>query len=118
MPIEVTVRKANEYIKQGFKSLKIKGGLDLDSDVERIFKIRESVGEGIELRVDLNQGYTAEKAIQFVEQTIKAKVELLEQPTLKGNLSQLGKVTEQVSIPVMADVKYEFFTRRFSPGPG
>ena len=103
MPVDEAMRQAREYVDQGFKSLKIKGGLDPDVDVERILKIRECVGKEIELRVDLNQGYSAEQAIWFVEQSLPAHIELIEQPTLKGNLAQLGKVTDQVPIPVMAD---------------
>jgi L-alanine-DL-glutamate epimerase-like enolase superfamily enzyme len=103
MPVDEALRQAREYVDQGFKSLKIKGGLDPAVDVERIIKIRECVGKEIELRVDLNQGYSAEQAIWFVEQSLPANIELIEQPTLKGNLAQLGKVTDQVPIPVMAD---------------
>lgn len=103
MPVDAAIRQAREYVDQGFKSLKIKGGLDPDADVERIIKIRECVGRDIELRVDLNQGYSAEQAIWLVEKSLPANIELIEQPTLKGNFTQLGKVTDEVPIPVMAD---------------
>jgi len=103
LPVEETVKRAREWIARGFKCLKIKGGLDLHTDVEKVLKVRETVGGGIELRFDANQGYTVEESIQFVKKTKSAVLELIEQPTPKGQPNLLGRVTSGVSIPVMAD---------------
>jgi len=103
LPVKETVLKAEEYVARGFRCLKIKGGRDVERDIERILKIRESVGKGVELRFDANQGYTVEEAVQFVEATRRAKLELFEQPSLKDRPELLGKITRRVPIPVMAD---------------
>ena len=103
MPVKATVQKAVEFVRQGFKSLKIKGGTDVESDIERIIKVREKVGEKIEIRFDANQGYTVEQSLKFCESTRAVKVELLEQPTPRGKPDLLSRVTKGVSIPVMAD---------------
>jgi L-alanine-DL-glutamate epimerase-like enolase superfamily enzyme len=103
LPAAETVKKSLEFTKAGFKSLKIKGGSDVEEDIEKIIKVREQVGKSIELRFDANQGYTVEDSLHFVESTRAARVELLEQPTPRGKLAQLGQVTQEVSIPVMAD---------------
>jgi L-alanine-DL-glutamate epimerase-like enolase superfamily enzyme len=44
-----------------------------------------------------------EDALRFVKETKRVKVELLEQPTPRGRPDMLGDVTDDVSIPVMAD---------------
>lgn len=98
-----TVRCARDFVNQGFKALKIKGGIDWRSDAARIQKVREAVGRSIEIRFDANQGYTTQDAIQFVSETRSAKLELIEQPTPQTELNMLGRVTRTVSIPVMAD---------------
>ncbi len=103
LPVTETVQKAKECVAQGFKSLKIKGGIDVEQDVERIFKVRESVGKRIELRFDANQGYSVEQSIRFVTETQKAGLGLIEQPTPKGQPDLLGRVTSEVPVPVMAD---------------
>jgi len=103
VPAEQTVAQAREWVAKGFKCLKIKGGSDLNADIEKILKVREAVGKGIELRFDANQGYSVEESIQFVEGTKSASLELIEQPTPKGQPDLLGRVTSEVSIPVMAD---------------
>lgn len=103
MPLEETLEKAREYVKQGFKSLKIKGGQDVENDIERISKVREVVGTKIELRFDANQGYSLENTLHFFKSTRKAKVEIIEQPTPKGEPDLLGRISENLPIPVMAD---------------
>ena len=103
LPVKETISAAKNYIAQGFKCLKIKGGMNVDEDIQRIIAVREAVGNSIELRFDANQGYSVEQSIEFVQQTLKAKLELIEQPTPKGQPDLLGRVTKNVTIPVMAD---------------
>ena len=103
LPEEETVARARERINQGFKCLKIKGGKDVESDIARVLKVREAVGKDIELRFDANQGYTDEQALHFFDKTRKAHLELIEQPTPKGQPDMLGRVTSSVNIPIMAD---------------
>jgi len=103
LSIEQTVEKARKQIAAGFRCLKIKGGIDVAVDIEKIMKIREAVGSTVELRFDANQGYTETDTLKFVEGTRKAKLELLEQPTPKAGHTILGRITNKVPIPVMAD---------------
>jgi L-alanine-DL-glutamate epimerase-like enolase superfamily enzyme len=103
LPLQETVERARAWVGQGFRCLKLKGGSDVESDIERVLEVREAVGKGIELRFDANQGFSVEDSLTFVERTRKAKLELIEQPTPKGQPDLLGRVTDNVPIPVMAD---------------
>ncbi len=103
LPLEETIERANNHVTNGFRALKIKGGLDVESDIERLIKIRESVGKSIELRFDANQGYTVEQALKLIQETKTVKIELIEQPTPKNEPGLLEKVTQEAPIPVMAD---------------
>jgi len=103
LPLDETVEHARRWVASGFDALKIKGGRELDDDVERVFLVREAVGRGIAIRFDANQGYSVAQALDFVERTRKANLELLEQPTPRSEPNLLGKVTRRVPIPVMAD---------------
>ena len=102
-PLSETIARAREWIKQGFRSLKIKGGRNVEEDIEKVLKLREKVGNKIELRFDANQGYTEEEALRFVSATRSAGLELIEQPTNRADFDLLGKITNVVPIPVMAD---------------
>jgi len=103
LPEDETLKRAKEWIAQGFKCLKLKGGKDVEDDIVRVIKVRELVGEHVELRFDANQGYTIEQCQSFVEKTKKVKLEFIEQPTPKGEPDLLGRITNSVPIPVMAD---------------
>ena len=102
-PLAETVVRAEEWIRKGFRSLKIKGGRNVEEDIEKVLKVREEVGKRIELRFDANQGYSEKEALRFVNATRSAKLELIEQPTNRADFDLLGKLTRVVPIPVMAD---------------
>jgi L-alanine-DL-glutamate epimerase-like enolase superfamily enzyme len=103
MSVDETVRKARDLAGRGFRAIKIKGGVEVDEDIAKVLKVREAVGKGIELRFDANQGFSVEQSLRFVEAVRRAKLELVEQPTPRGQPDLLGRVTSGVSIPVMAD---------------
>jgi L-alanine-DL-glutamate epimerase-like enolase superfamily enzyme len=103
LPVDETVTRAKDFVGQGFHSLKIKGGLDVESDIERIHCVREAVGKRIEIRFDANQGYTEEQTLRFVQETKKAGLELIEQPTPRGQPDMMGRITTKIPIPLMAD---------------
>jgi L-alanine-DL-glutamate epimerase-like enolase superfamily enzyme len=103
LPLDEAVQRARDWVAQGFTCLKLKGGIDVERDIATIRNVREAVGPRIELRFDANQGLSVENSQRLVEQTRGARLELLEQPTPRGQPDLLGRVTNAVSVPVMAD---------------
>jgi L-alanine-DL-glutamate epimerase-like enolase superfamily enzyme len=103
LPVEETLEKAMQYKRQGFNILKIKGGLNVGLDIERIARIRAQLGKNMRLRFDANQGYDFDETIQFVKATRPYAIEILEQPTPRTELEVLGAVAEHSHLPVMAD---------------
>src|SRR5262245_36557128 len=69
LPEIETLEAAKAWIARGFTCLKIKGGRDVDSDISRVNRLRKTVGSGIEIRFDANQGYTVQQAIKFARAT-------------------------------------------------
>jgi len=103
LPLKETIEQAKNYLKQGFTIIKLKGGLNLKEDIEKIMKLREKNGNEFLLRYDANQGYTPEEAVEFISKTKSAKIEILEQPTKQTKEAHIGEVTKNVQVPVMAD---------------
>jgi len=103
LPVRETVEMAIEFVKKEFQILKIKGGANVEEDIERMIKVREFIGNDIILRFDANQGYTVEESVHFIHKTREVGIELFEQPTDKKNDELMGKVSERVTVPVMAD---------------
>ena len=103
LPEAETVALAKKWVKEGFKAIKIKGGIDVACDIARVIKVREVVGDAVQLRFDANQGFSVSQALEFVEKTRWARLELIEQPTPKGQPNLLGRISNNVSVPIMAD---------------
>lgn len=101
--VEETLREAKEYIKNGFKILKVKLGKDLEEDVERLVKLRENFGDEIILRIDANQGYTAEQTIQFYHRTLNLNLELIEQPLPARAVDEMKKLPGMIREKLAAD---------------
>jgi L-alanine-DL-glutamate epimerase-like enolase superfamily enzyme len=54
---EEAEREVAQVVSEGIRTIKIKVGVDPDRDVEMVRLIRETVGPGVALCVDANQGY-------------------------------------------------------------
>ena len=103
IPVNDTIAQAGEFLKKGFSILKIKGGLNLAEDIEKILLLRDKLGKNFKIRFDANQGYSSQESIEFISQTRKAGIEIFEQPTHQKKEDILGQVTHKVDVPVMAD---------------
>ncbi|TNE50962.1 MAG: dipeptide epimerase [Bacteroidetes bacterium] len=97
-----TMKMAARYVREGFFILKLKGGLNVEEDIEKIHLLRKKYPQII-LRFDGNQGYSVEEAVYFYKATKAAGVEIFEQPLSIDQEKLIAAVTGQVSIPVMAD---------------
>ncbi|MGK0366711.1 MAG: L-alanine-DL-glutamate epimerase-like enolase superfamily enzyme [Saprospiraceae bacterium] len=100
--LQETLAEAEEFVKQGFWILKIKGGLNLEEDIERVLRVKERFPKSI-LRFDGNQGYTAAEAICFAEATDIADIQIFEQPLDVNKEGKMREVAEETDIPVMVD---------------
>ncbi len=102
-PLKDTLDQTAYYLKQGFTHIKLKGGTNLEEDIEKAMKLREKFGYDFRLRFDANQGYSSAESLEFIEKTEKAEIEILEQPTKQQKEELLGEVTKNIDVPVMAD---------------
>ena len=87
-----TLEEAEGYYKLGFKVLKVKTGMNVDEDIERVIKLHEKYKDKLKIRVDANQGYKLKDLKKFISSTENAKIELIEQPFIVGNENQLSKL--------------------------
>jgi len=78
-------------------------GLDVDSDIERVFKVREAVRSDVALCFDANQGYDLNDALRFSQRASRAEIRFLEQPTRKADFEVLGQVKRAGWLRIMAD---------------
>jgi L-alanine-DL-glutamate epimerase-like enolase superfamily enzyme len=53
---KLMANQARQLVQRGFHFLKVKAGLDPDSDIAAIREIRQAVGPSIRVKMDANQG--------------------------------------------------------------
>jgi L-alanine-DL-glutamate epimerase-like enolase superfamily enzyme len=100
---EAMVRESKEHADMGYKTLKVKFGLEPDADAAKMQAIRDAVGYGINIRIDANQGWTVPQAIYALKKFEKFHIQLCEQPVLASDTAGLKTVRDESPIPIMAD---------------
>ena len=89
--------------EQGYPAIKVKLGLNGKTDVERMRSIRKAVGNDIPLRIDANQGWGIEEAIETLKGLAPLNIQYCEEPVARWNFMYLPKISKESPIPIMAD---------------
>ncbi len=99
--VEETVEMARDRVQQGFRILKIKGGMNSEEDVRRVRAVRHAFPNSI-LRLDADGGYSIREAIEVAE-ALAGQLEMLEQPiSPTEGVEALREVTKQSKTPILA----------------
>jgi L-Ala-D/L-Glu epimerase len=99
--VEESVEYARRRASQGFRMLKIKGGLSPEEDVRRVQAIHSALPNHV-LRLDADGGYTVQEALA-VANALAHRIEMLEQPTPADRPADLHAVKKLSPIPILAD---------------
>ena len=88
---------------QGYPAIKVKLGKNGKTDIERIKAIREAVGNEIPVRIDANQGWNVEEAIETLKALSAFDIQHCEEPIPRWAFMELPRVKKESPIPIMAD---------------
>ena len=100
---ENMAQRATRFKKDGVKMIKIKLGKTPTEDIQRVRQIRSAVGPGIILRIDANQGWSFEGALQALQGMGAYDVQFCEQPMRRWNDHHLPELRQKSPIKIMAD---------------
>lgn len=87
----------------GIHSFKLKIGDQPSKDFENLVALRERFGDGLEIILDGNGGYTAQEAVRFLRRAEPFNVAYIEQPVPGQDVEGLAFVRAHGGVPVMAD---------------
>ena len=92
-------------VNLGYDTLKIKIGDNPKKDVERIIAIHNTLGKDIILRLDANQGWSAQESVTLLHALEKKDIiaEFIEQPVAAEDIEGLKYIKERVQTPLLAD---------------
>lgn len=101
---EAMAREAKQQIEAGYTSVKMKVGVDVASDVERVAAVRQAVGPGVPIRIDVNQGWVnAGKTLQAMKQLDGYDIDWVEQPVRADDFEGMVEVKSKINVPLMID---------------
>lgn len=102
-PAEVCDEALAAMDEYGVTSFKIKVGLDVAQDVERVRAVRDAVGAESFLFVDANHGWSAEEAIRALVALEDVGLDLVEEPSPATDRLGRLRLANRITTPIMAD---------------
>jgi L-fuconate dehydratase len=78
---EKLTRLARRAVDDGFRTIKLKVGLNLEDDIRRCQIARQVIGANIALAIDANQRWDVEDAITWLNQLAPFNIAWVEEPT-------------------------------------
>ena len=100
---EKMAKDAQKIIENGFEIIKVKLGGTEAEDVERMHRIRQTIGFKIPIRIDANQGWKVETANQILEKLFPFNIMYCEEPIPRQQYHKLTEIRKNSPIPIMAD---------------
>lgn len=99
--IDIGTKRAANAARQGFKAVKTKiGYVTLEQDIEVVRALRSTIGDGVELMADFNQGLSVPEAIRRGKALEQEGISWLEEPTLQQDYRGHAAVRDALSVPV------------------
>lgn len=90
------------YVKMGFTAVKMKvGRLDLDSEEERIARVREAIGPNVLMMLDANNIWSdLTPALRFMKRAEPYDPYWIEEPFSPDDIDNHARLAKSISVPV------------------
>lgn len=93
----------NDLLWKGFNTIKVKVGFDPQSDLAQVRMVQKHLQNRGAIRIDGNQGFTRQQALEFVNALDPDSIELFEQPCHADDWESAVIVARASSVPMMLD---------------
>ena len=96
------VSLAKMFVDQGYRSLRLKLGHDVEEDVAIMRAIRSEFAKQVRIRVDYNQAYSPQEAVRAIQSVEPYAIDVAEQPVVAADFVGMAYVQKRVKTPLMA----------------
>jgi len=105
------IAKALHYKERGYKAIKMQVAhvADLVTDLDNVKRMREAVGPGIDIMIDVNMGWTADIAILMGRKFQNYDVYWLEEPVVPDDFAGYLRIAEALDLRIVGGETH--FTR-------
>jgi L-alanine-DL-glutamate epimerase-like enolase superfamily enzyme len=102
-PSLMAKESADYCARYGFRTLKVKGGQGVETDLEALAAIRSAVGPKVELYVDANSAFARGEALDYVRRVAEAGATVAEDPCPLIPDAQFEALQQACGIPILVD---------------
>jgi len=92
--------EARLYVSQGFKAIKMKVGLGINEDYLNVKRMREVLGDDIQLMIDSNHAYTLREAVILAKKLEEFNISWFEEPISPEFYGQYNELRSKTTIPI------------------
>lgn len=97
------VQVAEKAVTLGLRAVKVKVGLDVNTDIERVEAVRQALGEKFPIGVDANAGWSESETLEAIPHLERLGVNVIEQPLRRGDFRGCAWLRQRTRIPIMLD---------------
>lgn len=99
-----TLALVRGWHEKGFRLFKMKVGLDVESDIQRLEAVHREFPD-VAFIGDGNQGFSRKECLAFAKGVVRfgGRMVLLEQPVVREDLDGLAAIRRETGVPVAAD---------------
>ncbi len=101
--INEMVEQVRKAVEEGFNTIYLKVGQNIEEDIAVIRAIREAIGDHVALRIDANEAWSPGSAVKIIKRLEDFNLEWVEQPTPSFDVKGLARVRKAVKTPIAAD---------------
>lgn len=88
------------YKSQGFKAIKMKVGLGVKEDYENVKRMRELMGDDMQLMIDSNHAYNLREALALCKKIEPLDISWFEEPISPEFYEQYSELRSKTTIPI------------------
>jgi L-alanine-DL-glutamate epimerase-like enolase superfamily enzyme len=102
-PALMAKEAAEHCARYGFRTLKVKGGQGVETDLRAVEEIRAAVGPQAALYVDANGAYSGDEALDYVQRIAAAGATIAEDPCPLAPDAAFEALQRSARIPILVD---------------
>jgi o-succinylbenzoate synthase len=97
-----TIEDCKQSWSEGYRTFKLKIGSDFQRELKIVEEIRNTLPSA-NIRLDANQAWQVNEAIQNLQKLSRLNIEYCEQPIKSENIKGLAEIKKITSVPIAAD---------------
>jgi len=103
--------KAKRFVSEGYKAIKMQVGhiWDDKTDITNVRQVRDAVGDDIDIMVDVNMAWTADKTILMGRKLADYAIYWLEEPVMADDFAGYFRIADALDIRIVGGENH--FTR-------